>query len=543
MTENDRIDLSVFLPDYLSDCEEGFRRINDALLALEKDYSQTGRLDEVFRAVHTLKSSSAMLEFSSIAELAHTCEDLLDRLRRHQAPLTQQTIDLLFEVVDQLEVMVEQQAKGRGDKAEFQALAAKVKRLASGETHSGLDQVARLTAIPSVEKLQSVKVNIDVLDSLFNLVGELIITRNRIDNIVSDSVGKELKAALATMDQLINELQEQVSTARLVPVGEIFQRFPKMVRDLSRDAKKEVELVVEGGEIELDKAMLDAISEPLVHLLKNAVDHGIEPAEARRQLGKKQSGSLRLAARRTENHILIDVEDDGCGIDVARLKRVFVRQGLISSEESASVTDADVLELLFEPGTSTAEKVTSISGRGVGLDVVKTSAKRLGGTVEVATEKGGGSRFRLQLPLSTAVMQTLMVGVGNHVFAIPTDVVQETLEIRPQDLRKVRDNEFLVLRQEAIPFIRLDQVLDIHGQQDPGALNAVIIRTGGRSFGLGVDTVLNQVENIVKPFDPIARRFKGFSGGTILGDGSVALLLDIANLSGFETLKKERYAA
>jgi len=546
MPDKDKIDLSMFLDDYLNDTKEGFQRINSALLALEKDHSQTEQLDEIFRAIHTLKSSSTMLEFSDIAELAHTCEDLLDRLRKHEVPVTGETIDVLFEVTDTLEKMVQERAEGKSSSVEFQALAKKIKELASGERYrqkQANPQEApetKTAVIPTIEKIETVRVQVDLLDALFNLAGELIINKNRLDNILADTADKELKAALASMEHNISELQENVSAARLVPVGEIFQKFPRMVRDLAREAGKEVELVLEGSEIELDKAMIDTLSEPLIHLLKNAVDHGIEPAETRQKRKKKKSGMVKLAAKRAENHILIDVEDDGSGIDIARVKEVAVRKGFVSPEEAKSLQDRDTLNLLFEPGVTSAEEVTDVSGRGVGLDVVKNSVKRLGGTVEVATQKGKGTRFTLTLPLTTAVLQTLMVGVGKHIFAIPTDTVVETLEIKPEDIKEIRNERVLVLRQEVIPFVKLNEVLNIPGQEDPDNLIAVVIHSGDKFLSLGVDTVVDQVENIIKPFDPIAQQFRGFSGGTILGDGSVALLLDTANLFGLETLRYEK---
>jgi len=542
MSDKDEIDLSMFLADYLNDAREGFQRINSALLALEKDSSQTEQLDEIFRAIHTLKSSSAMLEFSDIAELAHICEDLLDRLRKHEVPVTAETIGALFEVTDTLEKMVQERAEGKEGAVEFQALASKVKELASGETSSQRQEVpnTKTAVIPTIEKIQTVRVQVDLLDSLFNLAGELIINKNRLDNILSDTANKELKAALASMEHNISELQENVSAARLVPVGEIFQKFPRMVRDLAREAGKEIELVLEGSEIELDKAMLDTISEPLIHLLKNAVDHGIEPAETRQKRKKKRSGMVKLAAKRAENHILIDVGDDGSGIDTARMKEVAVRKGFVSPEEAESLQDKDILNLLFEPGVTSAEEVTDVSGRGVGLDVVKNSVKRLGGTVEVTTQKGEGTLFTLTLPLTTAVLQTLMVGVGNHIFAIPTDTVVETLEIKPEDIKEIRNEQVLVLRQEVITFVRLNEVLNIPGGEDQDNLIAVVIHIGDRFLSLGVDSVVDQVENIIKPFDPVAQQFRGFSGGTILGDGRVALLLDTANLFGFETLRHEK---
>ncbi len=296
MSDKDKIDLSMFLDDYLNDAKEGFQRINSALLALEKDHSQTEQLDEIFRAIHTLKSSSTMLEFSDIADLAHTGEDLLDRLRKHEVAVSGETVDALFEVTDTLEKMVQERAEGKSTGVEFQAVARKIKELASRETY-GQKQAnpqetpeTKMAVIPTIEKIQTVRVQVDLLDALFNLAGELIINKNRLDNILAGTADKELKAALASMEHNISELQENVSAARLVPVGEIFQKFPRMVRDLARDVDKEVELVLEGSEIELDKAMIDTLSEPLIHLLKNAVDHGIEPAETRQKRKKKKSG-------------------------------------------------------------------------------------------------------------------------------------------------------------------------------------------------------------------------------------------------------------
>ena len=538
MPDKDRIDLSMFLNDYLNDAKEGFQEINGALLALEKDYSQRERLDEIFRAVHSLKSSSAMLEFSNIAELAHTCEDLLDRMRKNELPVTQETIDLLFEVLDTLETMVKERSETKSIGIDFQEVAEKVKKLAREETHLGKqkERKVKTPTVPTIEKIQTIRVNVDLLDSLFNLVGELIITKNRINNIVSAAAQKELKTALAAMDRMVSELQDNVTMARLVPVDEIFQKFPRMIRDLAKDAHKEIELTLEGRDIELDKAVLDAISEPLIHLLRNAADHGIEPAEVREKQGKERQGIIKLIAKRAETHVLIEVEDDGGGIDTERLKEAFARKGLIKPEEVESLEDRDVLNLLFEPGFTSAKAVTGLSGRGVGLDVVQTSVKRLGGTVELSTQKGKGTRFTLKLPLTTAIMRTLMVGVGEHTFAIPSDIVQEILEIKAEDVREIQNEQALVLRQEVIPFLNLNNVLNIPGQKDQDNLLGVIIFRGDKSISLGVDRVEGQIENVVKPFDPIAQQFRGFSGGTILADGQVALLLDIPTLFNFETL-------
>jgi len=544
MPDKDKLDISIFINDYLADCREGFQAINKALLALEKAPGQTEHLDEIFRHVHTLKSSSAMLEFSDVAELAHSCEDLMDRLRKNELTVTQDTIDVLFEIIDKLEMMVKEHAEGRHGGTGFKDIVRKIEKMSSGAPKLDEKPAAgkpKKASSLSLEKIHTVKVDMDLLDAMFNIVGELIINKKRVDTIIASSASKELKTVLAAMDRMINELQENVSAARLVPVGEIFQKFPRLVRDLAREAGKEIELILEGNEIELDKAVLDAIGEPLLHLLRNAVDHGIETAESRQQQGKKRAGTIKLAASRMENHVSISVADDGAGIEPKQIKEVFVRKGLIKPEEAESLQDRDILDMLFKSGVSSAEKVTEVSGRGVGLDVVRNSVKQLGGTVNIITDKGKGTNFTLRLPLTTAVMQTLMIGVGQHIFAIPTDIVQETLEVKPQNIRNIHNEQALVLRDEVVPFVRLHQILNIPDQENLEEMIAIIVNRGDRLIGLGVDTVVDQADNIIKPFDTLAQHFTGFSGGTIMGDGRVALLLDIPGLLGFTTIQKEEY--
>ena len=554
MADKDTIDFLRFLGDYLTDAREGFQTANTALLALEKDYSRTELLDEIFRVFHTMKSSSIMLEFSDIAELAHIAEDLLDFMRKKEVPITQKSIDILFEITDTLGMMVRERAekKGRSDTdwsakiSDFRSRIAKSK----GETIPALTQRnsegtegLKTADLPAIEKVQTVRVHIDLLDSLFNIAGEIIILRNRIDTIASEMQHKELKSTLAEMNRLIGELQDKVSIARMVPVAEIFEKFPRMVRDLARERRKEIDFVLEGNEIELDKAILDAIGEPILHLLRNSVDHGIELPVDREKTGKEARGRVRLAAKRAENHILIEVEDDGQGIDITRIKRAAIKKGLIKPEEVDVLPDTSIMNVLYHPSFSTAEEVTGISGRGVGLYVVKTATKELGGTVEMTTQMGKGTGFTLKLPMSTAIMQMLMVGVGEHVFGIPSEIVIETIDVKSEDVREIEDNKVLILRNEVITFVPLHEVLSVSSLETTKNFIAIIISRGNKIMAVGVDAVLDQVENIVKPFDPIAQQFKGFSGGMVLGDGRVALLLDIPALLNFETLKEEKYLA
>lgn len=558
MSENDNIDFLRFLEDYLTDAREGFQTVNNALLTLEKDFSRTELLDEAFRVFHTLKSSSIMLEFADIAELAHLTEDLLDLMRKNEVQVSQKGIDVLFEIADTLGIMIKERGENKGRQvadrtgkiSNFRSLIAELKGMAAcpqkqpnregirGNEKKGINK----TIAPVIEKIKTIKVHVDMLDALFNIVGEIIILRNRLDTIASNIQHKELKSTLSEMNRLVSEMQDNVSVARMVPVAEIFDKFPRMMRDLAKERRKEIDFVLEGSEIELDKAIIDAIGEPVLHLLRNSIDHGIESPEERQKQNKGVRGKVRLAAKRTENHILIEVEDDGRGIDTSHIKKVAVKKGFIKQEEADLLQDKNIMNLLFHPSFSTAEEVTGISGRGVGLYVVKTSAKELGGAVEMTTQIGKGTCFTMKLPLSTAIMQMLMVGVGEHVFGIPSDIVIETLDVKLKDIREIQDKKTLVLRNEVISFVLLHEVLNMPCQQEENYI-AVIISRGNKFMAVGVETVLDQVENIVKPFDPIAQQFKGFSGGMILGDGRVAILLDIPALLNFETLKEEKYFA
>jgi two-component system chemotaxis sensor kinase CheA len=546
MATDSNMDFSQFLENYLDDAREGFRKINNALLALEKDHKRVELLDDIFRILHTLKSSSTMLGFTDIVELAHISEGYLSLVRKNEKEAGTETFAIMFSVVDALEGMVGEHAGG-GAGTDWNARLAELKQRMEGASNKTADVLTgyplspvERASVPVIEETRTMRIKTYLLDSLFDQVGELIILKNRIDTLVSGTADKELKSVLAAMRRVINGLQDNVTVARMVPVAETFEKFPRMMRDLALERGKEVDLVLEGRDIELDKGILDAIDEPLLHLLRNAVAHGIESPEERRKNNKPGRGTVRLAARRLENQIMIEVEDDGRGIDIAHIQAIARERGLLQREETDAPSEMDVLRLLFDLEISTAGEVTGLSGRGVGLRIVKTSVRELGGTVEVESQKGLGSRFVLRLPLTTAIMQMLMVSVGGHIFGVPADIVLETLETKSASIKETAGGYALILRGEVIPFVRLSTALNIpEGTEN---LIALIVRRGNKFMGVGVDAVLNEMENIVKPFDPIAQQFMGFSGGMILGDGRVALLLDMPTLLGFETVREHAYA-
>jgi two-component system chemotaxis sensor kinase CheA len=384
----------------------------------------------------------------------------------------------------------------------------------------------------AVKSIQSVRVNIERLDNLMNLVGELIINKIRLNQLASDLNAKDLDESLANLDRLTNEIQTEVMESRMVPIDQIFSRFPRMVRDLAKSEGKQINLIIEGKEIELDRTVLDEIGDPLVHLLRNAVDHGIESEEERKQLGKPVAGLVRLAASRQRNSVLIEVEDDGKGMAPDHLREVAVKKDILSREEADKLSDNDALNLIFMPGFSGAKVVTDISGRGVGMDAVKTKIEALGGSVKISSVPGQGSIMKLQLPLTVAIIQSLMVTVAGETYAIPLGSVIRDVGIKASDIKTIEGKEVIMLRGEVFPLLRLHDVLECPTEEEEKQnLIVVVVEKMGSNIGLVVDGLLGQQEVIIKTLDnKLLKNMKGFAGATILGDGSVALILDIATL-------------
>jgi len=384
----------------------------------------------------------------------------------------------------------------------------------------------------SVKTGQSIRVNIERLDNLMNLVGELIINKIRLNQLATDIRSKDIEEALGTLDRLTNEIQTEVMESRMVPIDQIFSRFPRMVRDLAKSEGKQISLVIEGKEIELDRTVLDEIGDPLVHLLRNAVDHGVESPQERAKAGKSSEGLVRLAASRQRNTVLIEVQDDGKGMDPAKLRDAAVKKGLMSKEEVSKLCDEEAFNLIFLPGFSTNAVITDVSGRGVGMDVVKTKIESLGGNVSVKSVLGEGSIVTLQLPLTIAIIQSLMIRTAGETYAIPLNNVVRDVGIRSKDIKTIEGQEVILLRGEVLPLLRLNSTLDCPVKvNDKENLIVVVVEKMGKHFGFVVDELLGQQEVIIKSLDSkVLRSVKGFAGATIQGDGTVCLILDIGTL-------------
>ena len=385
-------------------------------------------------------------------------------------------------------------------------------------------------AKPAVNR--SVRVDIEKLDDLMNLVSELIIAKNGLvsmngaESAASQSGG--FNEQIEYLERITTNLHQSVMKVRMVPIESVVNRFPRMIRDLSKKLGKKMELYMTGEDTELDRTVIDEIGDPLMHLLRNAADHGLESNEERVRLGKPETGSIFLDAYQEGNNVVIEVRDDGSGINVEKVKQKALNRGTITPEQAEVMTDKEIIDLLFRPSFSTAEQISDVSGRGVGLDVVKTKIEALGGSIETRTALGEGSNFIIRLPLTLAIIQALMVELGNEKYAIPLGSIDIIEDVPVEEIKYVGNKEVINLRGTVIPLIRLYKVLDVESSnEEPESLTVVIVKKGDKSAGLIVDNLIGQLEIVIKSIGKYINNSKMISGATILGDGEIALILDV----------------
>ena len=380
---------------------------------------------------------------------------------------------------------------------------------------------------------KTVRVDIERLDILMNLVSELIIIKTRLEesSVSKDDANVE---SIEYLERITTSLHDAVMRVRMVPVETVFNRFPRMIRDISRELKKDIELHMSGEETELDRTVIDEIGDPLIHILRNSADHGLETHEERLKVNKSAAGNIYLRAFQDGNNVVIEVEDDGRGIDVEKVRKKIIQKGMESQEFVSTLSDKEVIEYLFKPNFSTADKVTDLSGRGVGLDVVKTKIEALGGIVEVDSTRGKGSKFIIRIPLTLAIIQALLVKIGSEKYAIPLGSIQEIENVKPQDIRLVRNQEVILLRDMVIPIVRLGNILgvpDAMPDEEKKSITCVIAKKGEKLSAFMVDSLIGQQEIVIKSLGKILAGVKYIAGATILGDGNVALILDVNSLA------------
>ena len=386
--------------------------------------------------------------------------------------------------------------------------------------------------VNSFQSSSTVRVDISKLDTLMNMVGELLINKTRLQSL--DIQKSKFNEIIPQLDRVTMELHHIVMQIRMVPVGVMFSRFPRMIRDLSNKMNKEIDFIMEGQETELDRSIIDELSDPLTHLLRNAIDHGIEKPEERKAKGKDEEGQIKLRAYQKGSEIIIEVKDDGAGIDADIIGRKAVEKGIVSEEELEQLERRDILDFVFHPGFSTASEVTDVSGRGVGMDIVKNIVKKLDGQISIESELGKGSTFTISLPLTLAITQALMITVDGDTFAIPLNAVSETLTISPENIKKVRGKDVIVLRENTIPLVSASEIFgnDNFGsfKKSDSDLSVVILKSGDRFIGLIVEELLNQQEIVIKSLGNYLQDTEYISGATIIGDGEVALIIDVRDI-------------
>lgn len=578
--------------NFISEAREHLEGIETLLVHLEQNPGDLETVNAIFRPFHTLKGVAGFLNLAQIQEVGHEVEWLLDRVRGGQVQVSRDLVDVILQAVDLLKVMLAdlQQALAEGRVPQTQdlsALKAHIARVNAGEASpgptpptSGADEeVARLGApaeaeagpapgpseppaeaaaafgpkepgkkdptagraadprpLPEATLTETVKVDIAKVDNLVDLMGELVIVQSQVrqNQAIAGLADQKLERDLAQMARITSELQKISMSLRMVPISGAFRKMVRLVRDLSHKTGKQVQLHLEGEDTEIDRSMVEAIYDPLVHLVRNAVDHGIEKPEERRAHGKPPAGRLWLRAFHQGGDIIIEIEDDGRGLNREAILARAVERGLVPPGEALSPERID--QLIFEPGFSTAPSVTEVSGRGVGLDVVKEVVTRLRGKIDLTSRPGEGSRFHLRLPLTLAIIDGMVVRVGSERYILPTVGVRETLRPAPQDYFTVKgEGELIRVRQQLMPLMRLHRLFGVgDGDIHPAEALVMVVEHEGEKRALLVDDILGKQEIVIKSLGPLFQKLEGLAGGTILGDGRVGLILDVAGLFQLE---------
>ena len=448
------------------------------------------------------------------------------------AQAVQNAVDSVSEIEDVLVEPLDPDKLGKSEAPAPAAAPAAAVPAATAAAPAAKKEAAKPAAAPAKKQhqSQSVRVDIEKLDTLMNLMGELVINKVRLEQIGQTHRLSDLMETLEQMDRVTGDLQNIVMKVRMVPVSAVFNRFPRMVRDVSKELGKEINLTIEGEETELDRTVIDEIGDPIMHLLRNSLDHGVESPDAREAKGKSRTGEVGLIARHEGNNVVIMITDDGAGIDANKIRRKAVEKGMVTQSEADSLDDADAVRLIFLPGFSTAEQITDISGRGVGMDVVRSKIEALSGHVDVETHIDEGSVFKIKLPLTLAIIQAMLVRVQEEMYAIPLTSIDSTINIEPSDIQTVQNKEVIVLRGEIIPIIRMEEALQVPHKKDSDEHFVVVVHAGEAKAGIVVDNLIGQQEIVIKTLGNLFAGLKLFGGATVLGDGRVALILDVATM-------------
>lgn len=589
-------EMQAIIEEFLVESDELVAKLDSDLVTLEKQPDNLDLLNEIFRSAHTIKGTSGFLGFNDLMSFTHVMEDVLNRLRKGEVKVEPETIDVLLESVDILKLILEDIKESRDTGVDYAPIVKKLRAIEKGEiaapskpakkakskksgkkkasarksrsneTEDDADEAEQdesesaptqetAEEHPSAEKQaarkreffdkkkaeQTIRVDVNRLDNLMDMVGELVLGRNFLMQLAGqvnqkwegDEVAGSINQTATQINFITTEVQMAVMKMRMLPIGNVFNKFPRLVRDLSRDMSKKINLNVSGEETELDKTVIEEIGDPLVHLIRNSCDHGVETPEERTDAGKPESGNIWLSAGQEGSNIIIEIADDGRGIDPKIISRKAIEKGLASESDIANMSDTDIMQFIFAPGFSTAKQISDVSGRGVGMDVVRTNIEKLGGIIEIDSKVSKGTRITVKLPLTLAIIQGLLVKSGNDIVIIPLASVLETVKIDQKDIYSVNRQEVIKLRDAVLPIVDLNDVL---GLLNPKSRErkpyVVVVGLAEKRLGLIVNDLLGQEEVVIKTLGSYLGNTPGISGATILGDGRIRLIIDILGLFG-----------
>lgn len=566
------------LRDFLTESGESLTIVDGEMVKLEAEPNNKEVLQKIFRLVHTIKGTCGFIGLQRLEKVAHASENVLGKFRDGVLQVTPGAVTLIFESLDRIKEILagieQNESELPGDDSE---LIERLEIVAAGgapEASGGPvaeDVVAEAVAVEPVAAApepveaeeaapkpeasnksvavaaaaqggaakagevsvanQSIRVNVDVIEQLIVMVSELVLTRNQLLEMVRHSNDSEFKVPLQRLSNVTAELQESVMKTRMQPIGNAWAKLPRIVRDLGAELGKKIELQMHGAETELDRQVLELIKDPLTHMVRNSADHGLETPAERKATGKPEQGTINLRAFHEGGHIIVEIADDGKGLPVEKIKAKALANGLVSEADLARMSEAQIHRFIFHAGLSTAQKVTNVSGRGVGMDVVRSNIELIGGSIDLKSREGYGTTFTIKIPLTMAIISALIVGVQNMRFAIPQICVMELVRASDSSdtkIERINKTSVLRLRDRLLPLVRLSEVLNIAPQDgvEPAEAYIVVAQAGGRTFGIVVDTVFDTGEIVVKPVSPILKDIPLFSGNTILGDGSVIMILD-----------------
>lgn len=589
--KTDQTEEESILKEFVVECGEMLGRLDQEFVALEKDPANASLLGGIFRTIHTIKGTCGFLGLPKLEKIAHGTEEVLSAMRDGKMLLTPRAVTTLLAAVDTIkEILTHIEAEAKEPDQIDDTIRQKLDALLAGDdvspikpTHAippregervppasplgegtgekaigpskaALEESEQPSATKASTSETSLRVDVGLLDRLMNLVGELVLARNQLLQQVRERDDAAETGTAQRMNLITTELQDTVMKTRMQPIRNIWEKFPRLVRDLTQESGKQVDLVMDGIETELDKTLLEAIKDPLTHIVRNAVDHGIEPPEVRTSRGKGAQGRLFLKAYHEGGQINIEVSDDGGGIDLERVKQKAVEKGLIRGEAAPHLSERDAMNLIFLPGLSTAEQITHVSGRGVGMDVVKTNIEKIGGTIEIKSRLKEGTTLRIKIPLTLAIIPALMVTAGQQRFAVPQAGLLELIRVdreSGEQIEMIQGAEFYRLRGALLPILRLKKILGLNRRPDEmtemkgpnqgeSETNMVVLEAGGDSFGLVVDEISDSEEIVVKPLGRQLKALSTFAGATIMGDGQVALILDVAGIAKQGGLLQEK---